>query len=305
MPIIIQPPGTGSSSPAAYDPSAGASGVLALRLGAVLQSAQKVTPRAALGQASIVSGSFSGAGTASNGSRMVASNAIHDWSDFSAGFTLAWWMKPLASANTNATIFECYIQDPVSAGSQQLVRIRREGTTANLSLTYQSGGSVVAKATTDSSPWDAGNWAHYAVTFSSSKALVFYKAGSAIQFDVSTDSGGSTPSNVTSHTFNTAIPNAARNSAFLFGGSITATSDDFGGEVLNLGYWNKALAANEIAVLAGTSKLDLASNSGNYTSSSNLQFNPKFASRDASASRVVLPTLGLDAYDIRIGSTVP
>ena len=214
-------------------------------------------------------------------------------------------MKPLATANNTATIFDCYIQDPVAAGSQQLVRIKRNGTTNNIELNYQSGGSLVANGRTDSSPWQAGSWGHYAVTFSNANTLVFYKNGVAIQFDVISDAGGSTPTNVTSHTFNTPIPVAARNCAFLFGGSLTGANDDFGGEVFNLGYWNTSLSAAEVAVLAATSKLDLAVNSGAYVSSAALQFNPKFASRDASTSYAVLPTQGLDAYRVFIGSTVP
>ena len=303
MPRVNLPAQGGSST--AYSPMCGSVGVNALRGPAVLQSALAVTPRVALAQADIVSGSFIGSGAAFGGSRLAVANNVVSWSTFASGFTLGWWMKPLAAANNTATIFDCYLHDPVAGTARQLVRIKRTGTTNNIEMMYQSGGAAAANGRTDSTPWVAGSWAHYAVTFSSSKTMVFYKNGVAIQFDVITDAGGSTPSNVTSHTFNTPIPAAARNCAFLFGGSLTAANDDFGGEAFNIGYWNTALGAAEIPVLAATSKLDLALNSGAYVSSGSLQFNPRFASRDASASYVVLPTVGLDAYRVELGATVP
>ena len=291
---------TAAAEDPAYSPLCGQVGLRRVLGPGHVLGAVSAPPRAALAQADIVSGSFRGAGTAFGGSRLAVTNGIEDWSNF-AGFTIAGWLKPIATANTNSTLFDCYVH----GANNNLVRVKRYSTTNNLEFLVQVGSSSVSVARTDSNPWAHGVWAHYAITFSAGRALSFYKSGALLQFDVVTDSGGSTPNNVTTHTFNTAIPSAPRNCAYLFGGSATASNDDYGGEALNFGYWNTALSAAEIAVLAGTSKLDLAANSGAYVSSSNLRFNPKFATRSGGLSYVVLPTVGLDAYSVEIGPTVP
>jgi hypothetical protein len=216
-------------------------------------------------------------------------------------------MDPLASGNADATFFTTWagIHGINNSGLGERVLLKRQGTSANFNFEYRSGGSFVAQARTDSTPWDNGAWNHYAVTFSAARTLVFYKNGVAIQFDVTTDTGGSTPANVTTHTYNTPIPVAPRNAGYFFGGSDVLGNDDFGGELFNMGYWNSGLSAAEIAVIAATSKLDLAVNTGAYVSAANLKINPKFSVLDASGSYGVLPAYGQDSYSIPVGPTVP
>ena len=306
MPIIIQPPGSGGSSSADFNPLAGVIGVEALRAPAVLYAAQTITPRVALAQANIVSGQFIGKTNPYEGTRVIIGNQKVSWTNFSqpSGFTFGWWMKPVNSANNNATFFQIGGGKQGSPGVPS-VRFQRRQNSSNFQFTYQSGGSLVAQARTDSNPWTHSAWNHYALTFSASNELKLYKNGVLLQFDVNTDTGGSTPNNVTSHTFNTAIPSAARPSCNLFGGSSNAGEDEFNGEVYNLGYWNDVLSAAELGVIVGDKDINLAANSGAYVSSSNLQFNLKFASRDATASYVVEPTQGMDCYRVPIGPSVP
>ena len=305
MPHIIPPPGSGSSS-TTYNPMSGVVGVEALRAPAVLHAIQAITPRVALAQGSIVSGSFIGALLPFAGTRVVVNNQIVDWSNFSqpSGFTFGWWMKPLNAANSAATL--------IMVGGNKLgtpdvdgMKLNRRTTSNNLQFSYTSGGSVVATLRTDQGPWEHSVWNHYAITFSASNEVKLYKNGVLLRFDVITDTGGSTPTNVTSHTFNTAIPSAARPACNLFGGSSTASEDELGGEVYNVGYWNDVLTAAELGVIHGDPDLNLASNSGAYVSSGNLKFNVKFAFRDATASYVVRPTQGIDCYRIPIGASVP
>jgi hypothetical protein len=307
MPIIVLPPGSGTTPAAGYSPLCGSVGVEALRLPAVLHSATTITPRAALAQADIVSGLLPGATLAFKGARITASNAVSSWSDLTTGFTIAWWMDPLAAGNSSVPIFTTWagIHGINNSGIGERVLLKRQGTSTNFNFEYRSGGAFVAQARTDSAPWDNAAWNHYALTFSATRTLAFYKNGVAIQFDVTTDTGGSTPGNVTSHTYNTPIPVAPRNAGSFFGGSDVLGDDDFGGELFNMGYWNSGLTAPEIAVIAGDAKLDLAVNNGSYVSAADLKINPKFSVLDASGSYCVLPAYGQDSYSIPVGPTVP
>ena len=307
MPKIILPPGTGSAPPAGYSPLCGNVGVEALRLPATLHSATIITPRAALAQANIVSGLLPGGTLAFDNGRVTASNSVTSWSDLTTGFTMAWWMDPLASGNSNSTFFTTWagIRGINNSGLGERVLLRRQGTANRLNFEYRSGGASVTEARTGVGYYDNTGWHHYALTFDASRTLSFYKDGIAASFDVLTDSGGSTPAGVTTHTFNTPIPVVPRNSGMFFGGSDVLGNDDFSGEIFNMGYWNSGLTGPEIAVIAGDSKLDLAVNTGAYVSAANLKINPKFSVLDASGSYGVLPAYGQDSYSIQVGPTVP
>jgi hypothetical protein len=93
--------------------------------------------------------------------------------------------------------------------------------------------TLKAKATTDSTRLGAimsgGTMGYH---FLHSKRLRIYRDGNAIQFDVNTDTGGSTQSNVTSHTFNTSIPSlrSNRREFRMFGGDLKTDANDGLGE---------------------------------------------------------------------------
>ena len=306
MPKINLPPSSGTSD-AAYSPLCGTTGVEALRSPATLQSILPITPRVALAQADIVSCLLPGnIEQFSGGGRVVATNAITSWSDLTTGFTVAFWLKATAAGNSDAVLFSTWAggAPPPGAPTDPVVWRKNAGT-SNFRFEYQSGGGNVVRATTDQNPWNAGTWHHFAVSYTSARTLTMYKDGVLLRFDVNIDTGGTTPSNVTTHTFNTPIPAAARHAGYLFGGGPTKAHDSLGGEVFNGGYWDKGLIGAEIAVLAGDSKLDLAVNSGAYVSSSNLKFNPKFSVLDASGSYGVAPPYGLDSYSNPVGPSVP
>ena len=297
--------GGGASVPV-YDATAGATGSSFLRDSASsILTGSLLQPSGSVSQANIFSARGIGGTTGTVSSKIYATRRVGtalDIDDFSAGFTFAAWIRADSNiTNNNSTIFFSS-----QAGGTDAVIFRRNGTTDNVVFEYYVGTSVKAKVTTDSTPWADDTWVHYAVTFGSDKALIIYKNGAAIQFDVNNDVGGSTPANQVAHTFNTAIPNALRTNLSLFGGDLkTDGNDGLGGEVFNVGFWNEALTAAEIAVVDATPGIDLASNSGDYTSSANLVFNCKFDQTAADGTNIALTQLGLVNLDFVSGSSKP
>lgn len=262
-------------------------------------------PSGAVSHSNIFSARGAGGLTADVSSRISANRKVStdlDLDDFSSGFTWAGWIKSFSSAtNANATIFFSSLVD----GGSALI-FRRNSTTNNVIFEYYNGSNLRAKATTDSTPWSDGSWVHYGVTFSSSNRLRIYKNGSQIQFDVNTDTGGSTATNVTSHTFNTNIPNAARVDFRMFGGDLkTNANDGLTAEVFNIGFWNEELSQAEMSALYNNPGHDLSTTVGSYNSQSNLVFNCKFDQTAADGTNIALPDRGLVNRNFVSGSSKP
>ena len=300
----LQAGGTGDT--AGYDEIAGSKGAELLRNSASsILTGSLLPPSGAVSQANIFSAKGFGGTTGTNATRIYATPLVStnlDLNDFSSGFTWAGWVKADGSiTNNSSTIFFSSQFDGKDA-----VIFRRNGTTNNVIFEYYDNTTLKGKVITDSTPWSDNNWVHYAVTFSSSKALAIYKNGSAIQFDVNTDAGGSTPGNQTGHTFNTSIPAAERKELRIFGGDLkTDANDGLAGEVFNIGFWNTALPANAITDIDATPALDLSSNSGNYTQAQNLIFNCKFDQTAADGTNIALAQKGLGNLGFISGSTKP
>jgi len=297
----LQAGGTGGG----FDAIAGAKGAELLRNSkSSVLTGSLLPPSGAVNQSNIFSGKGAGGTTAALTTRIFATNKVTDLplDDFGTGFTWAGWIKADGSAaNNSSTIFFSGEQDGKDA-----VIFRRNGTSDNVVFEYYDNTTVKGKATTDSTPWSDNVWVHYAITFSNSKELIFYKNGSAIQFDVNNDVGGSNASNQTSHTFNTAIPTGDRREFAMFGGDLKVTANDgLTGEVFNIGFWNVALPPTAIAAIDADPDLDLSTQSGQYTQTSNLKFNLKFDQVTADGVYIALPGTSLVNIGFTSGSTKP
>lgn len=296
----------GTDGAAVYDETAGAKGAELLRNStSSILTGSLLPPSGAVSQANIFSGKGFGGTTGTDSTRIYATSLVSpnfDLNDFSSGFTWAGWIKADSRvSNNSSTIFFSSEID-----GKDSVIFRRNGLTDNLIFEYYDNTSLKGKVTTDSTPWNDNSWVHYAVTFSSSKALSIYKNGAAIQFDVNQDTGGSAPTNQTSHTFNTAIPAGDRIDFRMFGGDLkTDGNDGLAGEFFNIGFWNTALPANAITDIDATPGIDLSSNSGNYTQASNLIFNCKFNQTAADGTNIALAQKGLCSLGFISGSTKP
>lgn len=297
----LQAGGTGGG----YDETSGAKGAELLRNStSSLLTGSLLPPSGAVNHSNIFSGKGTGGTTAALTTRIFATNQVTDLplDDFGTGFTWAGWIKADGSAtNNSSTIFFSGEQDGKDA-----VIFRRNGTSDNVIFEYYDNTTVKGKATTDSTPWSDNVWVHYAITFSNSKELIFYKNGSAIQFDVNNDVGGTNSSNQTSHTFNTAIPTGDRREFTMFGGDLKTTANDgLTGEVFNIGFWNVALPPTAIAAIDADPDLDLSTQSGQYTQTSNLKFNLKFDQVTADGVYIALPGTSLVNVGFISGSTKP
>ena len=295
----------GGSVEKTYDVTAGAAGAEFFRNSVSSNlSGSLLQPSGSVAQANIFSARGIGGTTGTISSRISATRRMPDLdlNDFTAGFTWAGWIKSDSSAtNRDSTIFF----SSTATGTDAIV-FRRVGTTDNVVFEYYDGSTVKGKATTDSAPWDDDSWVHYAVTFSNSKALSIFKNGSAIQFDVNNDVGGSTPGNQTAHTFNTSIPSADRTELRMFGGDLkTDDNDGLTGAVFNIGFWDAALPPTAIAAIDSDPDLDLSTQSGQYTQTSNLVFNCKFDQTAADGTNIALTSVGLVNHDFVSGSTKP
>ena len=262
-------------------------------------------PSGAVSHSNIFSARWAGGDAAATSSRISANRQIAslDIDDFSSGFTWAAWINTEVSAtNSNSTMFFSSDLDGKDA-----VILRRSGTSDNIVFEYYTGNVIKGKATTDSTPWTDGAWVHYGLTFSDTEVLKIYKNGVEIQFDVNTDVGGSTPSNVTSHTFQTSIPNSNRVDFRMFGGDLkTAGNHGLTGEVFNIGFWNEAITTTEMNSLYNNPGHDLSTNiGGGYSSSANLLFNCKFDQTAADGTNIALIDRGLANRYFISGSTKP
>lgn len=260
-------------------------------------------PSGAVAHANIFSARGSGGDNAINSSRITATRNLTnlDIDDFTGGFAWAGWIKSDAGAtNSSSTIL--FSSD---LNGDDAVIFRRNGTSDNVVFEYYAGASIRGKATTDSTPWSDGTWVHYGVTFSSSRTLRIYKNGAEIQFDVNTDNGGSTPSNVTSHQFNTSIPNSSRVDLRMFGGDLKSGNHGLTGEVFNVGFWNEAITTLEMTTLYNNPGHDLSTNIVGYGSSANLVFNCKFDQTAADGTNIALEDRGLVNRYFISGSTKP
>ena len=265
-----------------------------------------LAPSGAISHSKIFSARGVGGSTGTESSRISVNTkieAVIDLRDFSSGFTWAGWIKPDSGAtNTSSTIF--FSGQP--SGDDALI-FRRNGTTNNLIFEYYDGTTVKAKATTDSTPWSNDTWRHYAVTFSSSKLLRIYRDGSAIQFDVNTDSGGTTQSNVTSHTFNTSIPVESNRREFrMFGGDLKTNSNDgLTGEFFNIGFWDEALDEPELASIYGNPGINFTQSTGDYNSAANLVFSCSFDQVAADGTNIAFTDRGIVNRFLVSGSSKP
>ena len=126
---------------------------------------------------------------------------------------------------------------------------------------YGTYGALKAEVnsgyTTGTTDLRDGNWHHIVVTASSGI--------SANQFKLYVDGSLETVSSSMSRTMNTA------NSGDVYLGSYTGSNHFFNGDMDKFGIWNKELSSTEITALYNSGDgISAASNSGNYTSSSNL-----------------------------------
>ena len=264
-----------------------------------------LAPSGAVEQSKIFSAKGPGGTTGTASSRINVNSRVSnslDLSDFSSGFTWVGWIKSDGNAtNNSSTIFFSSEQNGDDA-----VIFRRSGTTDNVIFEYYNNTSARGKATTDSTPWTDNVWVHYGITFSDTRMLRIYKNGQAIQFDVNTDTGGSTASNVTSHQFNTAISNASRREFRMFGGDLkTDSNDGLTGEVFNIGFFDEALDEPEIAAIYNLPDIDFSSDSGDFQSSANLVFSCKFDQVAADGSSIALTNRGLTNRFFISGSSKP
>jgi hypothetical protein len=162
------------------------------------------------------------------------------------------------------------------------------------------------KATTDTAPWSNNQWKHYALTFSDNETLTIFTNGNPQQIDVNTDTGGSTPSNILSHSFNTGIPNASRLDFRMFGGDLkTDSNDGLTGEFFNIGFWEEALTPIEIETIYSSSHIDFSINAGSYTSAQSLVFSCSFSQTAADGTNIALTRRGLVNQDLVSGSSKP
>ena len=290
-----------------FDPTAGATGGVVARISeSSVLTGSLLQPSGAVSQANIFSARGIGGTTGKVSSRISVNSRVSanlDLVDFSSGFTWAGWIKPDSGAtNASSTIFFCSEPD----GDDAII-FRRSGTSNNLIFEYYNGTALRAKATTDSTPWSNNVWRHYAVTFSNLNTLIIYRDGNAIQFDVNTDTGGSTPSNVTSHTFNTSIPNSNDRREFrMFGGDLkTDANDGLTGEYFNIGFWNTALIPTALPVLYGNPDQDFKQSSGQYTAVNNLVFSCSFNQTAADGTNIAFEDRGITSRFLVSGSTKP
>jgi len=262
-------------------------------------------PSGAVAHSKIFSARGIGGLTGPDSSKITVTSRVSnllDLNDFSSGFTWAGWIKSDAAAsNNNSTIF--FSSEP---DGDDAVTFRRSGLSDNLIFEYFSGTSTKGKVTTDSTPWTDGAWVHYALTFSNLNQLAIYKNGAAIQFDVNTDTGGSTPTNQTSHTFNTPIPSGDRLTFRMFGGDLkTPNFDGLTGEVFNIGFWNVALPSTAISVLYNNPDQDFKQSSGQYTEVNNLVFSCSFDQVAADGTNIAFTDRGITNRFFVSGSSKP
>jgi hypothetical protein len=290
-----------------FDPTAGATGGVVARISeSSVLTGSLLQPSGAVSQANIFSARGAGGTTGKTSSRISVNSRVSanlDLRDFSSGFTWAGWIKPDSGAtNSSSTIFFCSDPD----GSDAII-FRRNGTTSNLIFEYYNGTTLKAKATTDSTPWSNNVWRHYALSFSDTNRLRIYRDGNAIQFDVNTDTGGSTQSNVTAHTFNTSIPVESNRREFrMFGGDLkTNGNDGLTGEYFNIGFWNEELEEPELAVLYSNSGIDFSQNLGDYGSAANLVFSCSFNQTAADGTNIAFQDRGITSRFLVSGSTKP
>jgi hypothetical protein len=298
---VLQAGGT-----AGFDPTAGAIGAELLRnttssvlTGSLLQ------PSASVNQLNIFSARGMGGITGTASSRISATRNLTsslDLTNFSDGFTWAGWIKPDGSATNNtSTIF--FSSEP--DGNDAII-FRRNGTSSNLIFEYYQDATLKGKATTDTAPWSNNQWKHYALTFSDNETLTIFTNGNPQQIDVNTDTGGSTPSNILSHSFNTGIPNASRLDFRMFGGDLkTDSNDGLTGEFFNIGFWEEALTPIEIETIYSSSHIDFSINAGSYTSAQSLVFSCSFSQTAADGTNIALTRRGLVNQDLVSGSSKP
>lgn len=289
-----------------FDMTAGAAGASVLRRSkSSVLTGSLLAPSGAVSQANIFSAKGTGGITGADSSRITVNSKVSnnlDLADFSSGFTWVGWVKSDGNTtNNNSTIF--FSSEP---DGNDAVIFRRSGTTDNVIFEYYNNTSLRGKATTDSTPWTDNAWIHYGITFSNSKVLRIYKNGQAIQFDVNTDTGGSTTANVTSHTFNTSIPNASRREFRMFGGDLKTNSNDgLAGEFFNIGFFNEALDEPELAAIYNDPDISFSSDSGNFQSSANLVFSCSFDQVAADGSSIAFTDRGITNRFFVSGSSTP
>jgi hypothetical protein len=289
-----------------FDITAGSTGTELLRnTTSSILTGSLLQPSGTVSHGRIFSARGVGGGTASDSSRISVNSRVSnnlDLADFSSGFTWVGWIKPDGNiTNTNSTIF--FSSEP--DGDDSII-FRRNGTTNNLIFEYYVGTSLKAKATTDSTPWSDNAWRHYGLSFSSSKRLRIYRDGNAIQFDVNTDTGGSTQNNVTSHTFNTSIPSGDRREFRMFGGDLKSDSNDgLGGEYFNIGFWNEELDEPELAAIYNSPGIDFTQSSGDYGSAANLVFSCSFDKVAADGTNIAFTDRGITSRFLVSGSNKP
>ena len=292
---------------AGFDITAGSIGANFLRnTTSSILTGSLLPPSGAVTHSKIFSARGPGGETGKESSRISVSTKIQetiDLRDFSSGFTWAGWIKPDGNiTNQNSTIFFCGQPD----GNDAII-FRRSGTTNNLIFEYYDGSTLRGKVTTDSTPWSNNVWRHYALSFSDAKRLRIYRDGNAIQFDVNTDSGGTTQSNVTAHTFNTSIPVESNRREFrMFGGDLkTDANDGLGGEFFNIGFWDEELDEPELAVLYSNPGINFTQSLGDYGSAANLVFSCSFDQTAADGTNIAFQDRGITSRFLVSGSTKP
>ena len=168
-------------------------------------------------------------------------------------FTISGWVKP-TDASDFGVIMSKY-DDNTTYKSDRVFRIVISGSVCICTIKKSSGNNLATSTTTTT--LSDGEWFHFAFTNDGSN-LKGYING--VLEDTDSTASGSLNSS---------------NQNFLIGAQYVNTVEDneFGGNIDEVGIWNEALTASEVAQIyhGSQANFDLSQNGGGYTSASNLQ----------------------------------
>tara|TARA_Y100001973_G_scaffold13118_1_gene18295 strand:- start:99 stop:1316 length:1218 start_codon:yes stop_codon:yes gene_type:complete len=168
-------------------------------------------------------------------------------------FTISGWVKP-TDASDFGVIMSKY-DDNTTYKSDRVFRIVISGSVCICTIKTSSGNNLATSTTTTT--LSDGEWFHFAFTNDGSN-LKGYING--VLEDTDSTASGSLNSS---------------NQNFLIGAQYVNTVEDneFGGNIDEVGIWNEALTASEVAQIyhGSQANFDLSQNGGGYTSASNLQ----------------------------------
>lgn len=168
-------------------------------------------------------------------------------------FTISGWVKP-TDASDFGIIMSKY-DDNTTYKSDRVFRIVISGSVCICTIKTSSGNNLATSTTTTT--LSDGEWFHFSFTNDGSN-LKGYING--VLEDTDSTASGSLNSS---------------NQNFLIGAQYvnTVVDNEFGGNIDEVGIWNEALTASEVAQIYNGSKanFDLSQNGGGYTSASNLQ----------------------------------